>query len=325
MGTTNQKKDTSLTITRVFNAPPELVWKAWTQPEQMKQWWGPKGFTCPVCKMDCRPGGTYLNCMRSPEGKDYWSRGSYREIVPQKKIVCTDSFADEKGNVVSASYYGMSADFPMEMLIVATLEGVQGGTKLTLTHIGIPSGKDQDDCRDGWSQSFDKLADYLAKGKTDAASARYHSITPNLIIRGAREAIDFYKRVFGAEVSCVMERPDGKVMHAEIKIGDSILMIADECPPHEGHESECVRSPADLKGTTTNFYLMVGDPDAVFDRAVKAGAESTMPVTDMFWGDRVGMFRDPFGHFWSVAAHVRDLTPEQVKQGAEEFYSKSRP
>ena len=103
-----------LIITRVFNFPRSLVWKAWSMPEMLKKWWGPKDYTCPVCKIDFRVGGKYLSCMRSPEGKDYWSTGIYRQIVPIKIIVMTDSFADEKGNVVPASYYGMQGEFPLE-------------------------------------------------------------------------------------------------------------------------------------------------------------------------------------------------------------------
>jgi uncharacterized protein YndB with AHSA1/START domain len=153
-----------LVITRVFDAPRERVWKAWTEPESMMRWWGPKGFTCPVCQIDLRVGGTYLNCMRSPEGQDYWSTGVYREIVPPERLVCTDSFADEKGNVVPATHYGMSADFPLEMLVTVTFEEHERKTKLTLRHAGLPPGKDLDDCRAGWSESFDKLAEVLARG-----------------------------------------------------------------------------------------------------------------------------------------------------------------
>jgi len=102
--------ESELIITRVFDAPSELVWKAWTEPERVKQWWGPRGFTSPFCKIDLRVGGSYLVSMRAPDGQDFWSTGVYREIVPQERIVATDSFADEKGNVVPASHYGMSGD-----------------------------------------------------------------------------------------------------------------------------------------------------------------------------------------------------------------------
>jgi uncharacterized protein YndB with AHSA1/START domain len=102
--------DNELVINRTFNAPRELVWKAWTEPERLIRWWGPKGFTAPSCTLDLRVGGTYLYCMRSLEGQDYWNTGVYREIVVPERIVCSDSFADEKGNVVPATHYDMSPD-----------------------------------------------------------------------------------------------------------------------------------------------------------------------------------------------------------------------
>ena len=166
MATANQDNNRKeLTITRVFDAPRELVWKAWTEPELVKRWWGPKGFTSPVCKIDLRIGGEYLSAMRSPEGQDFWSKGVYREIVAPERLVMTDSFADEKGNTVPASHYGMSPDWPRELLITVTFEEHDGKTKLTLKHSGIVgiSDTDRDNMQQGWTESFDKLAEYLAK------------------------------------------------------------------------------------------------------------------------------------------------------------------
>jgi len=155
-----------LVIERVFDAPRELVWKAWTEPEQVMRWWGPKGFTAPAAEIDFRVGGKYLFAMRSPEfheGQVLWSTGVYREIVPFERIVCTDCFADEKGNVVPATYYGMNADIPLEMVVTVTFEEHEGKTKLTLHHAGIPAGEDREGANQGWSESLDKLAEYLAK------------------------------------------------------------------------------------------------------------------------------------------------------------------
>ena len=167
MTTRNRPATTStereLVIERIFDAPRELVWKAWTEPEALVRWWGPKAFTTPICKTDLRVGGAFLYCMRSPEGKDYWGAGVYREIAPPERIVYTDSFADEKGNVVPATYYGMSEDIALEMLVTVTFEEHEGKTKLTLRHAGIPAGADRDGAQQGWSESFEKLAEYLAK------------------------------------------------------------------------------------------------------------------------------------------------------------------
>jgi len=150
-----------IVITRVFDAPRELVWKAWIDPEHFQRWWGPKDYTCPFCQMDLRVGGKYLNCMRSPEGQDFWSTGVYREIVPLERIVYTDCFADAEGNVVPATHYGMSADFPLETLVTVTFEDSEGKTKMTLKHIGIPAGQMKELAGAGWNESFDKLAESL--------------------------------------------------------------------------------------------------------------------------------------------------------------------
>jgi len=169
METKNQTNSTynpgnmELLITREFNAKPDQVWKAWTDPEIMKKWWGPKEFTTPTVKIDFRPGGKYLSCMKGPDGKEYWSTGVYKEIVPKKKIVVTDSFSDEKGNVVPASHYGMQ-NFPKELKIKVIFEEIKGGkTKMELHHIGIPDGEMKDMTSQGWNESFDKLVDNILK------------------------------------------------------------------------------------------------------------------------------------------------------------------
>jgi uncharacterized protein YndB with AHSA1/START domain len=123
------------------------------------RWWGPTGFTSPVCRIDLRVGGTYLFCMRSPEGQDFWSTGVYREIVPFERLVCTDSFADEHGNVVPASHYGMEGDFPLELKVTVTFEEQGGKTTMTLRHAGFPAGEIVDQAAAGWNGSFDKLAE----------------------------------------------------------------------------------------------------------------------------------------------------------------------
>ncbi len=163
MATTMIEKD--LIITRFFDAPRERVWQAWTKPEHFKEWWGPKGFTAPLISIDFRTGGKYLYCMRGsgPDGvvRDYWTTGVYREIVPMERIVCADSFADEKGNVVSASYYGMPGDWPLELTVTVAFEEHDGKTKMTLRHEGLPEGQMKEDCEAGWNESFDKLAKSL--------------------------------------------------------------------------------------------------------------------------------------------------------------------
>ncbi len=151
-------------ITREFDAPRESVWKAWTDCDRLMRWWGPKDFTTPTCKINLRSGGQFQNCMRSPEGRDYCSKGIYREVIPLDRMVFTDSFADEQGNIVPATHYGMSADYPVEMLVSVTFEEIDGKTKLSLQHkLGPVPASERDLCEQGWSESLDKLASYLAK------------------------------------------------------------------------------------------------------------------------------------------------------------------
>jgi len=167
MAETARRTETrTLEIVRVFDAPRELVWKAWTEPERMMRWFGPKEYTAPVVKIDLRVGGKSLICMRSPEGQDYWNVGTYREIVPPERLVVTDSFADPDGNVVPATYYGMGEDMPLEMLVTVTFDDLGGGkTRMTLRHEGMPVTAIEGGAEQGWSESFDKLAASLAAAR----------------------------------------------------------------------------------------------------------------------------------------------------------------
>jgi len=148
-----------LIVERVFDAPRELVWQGWTDPEQVMRWWGPKGFTSPACEIDLRVGGKYLWCMRTPQGQDFWNTGVYREIVLYERIVCTQSLADEKGNVVPGAHYGMSGDLPLETVVTVTFEEIDGRTRLVLRQEGI--GDMLEGAEAGWNGAFDKLADSL--------------------------------------------------------------------------------------------------------------------------------------------------------------------
>jgi uncharacterized protein YndB with AHSA1/START domain len=148
----------TVVITRLFDAPRELVWKAWTDPNHLMRWWGPEGFTSPAATIDLRVGGKYHFAMRSPEGQDFWSTGYYREIVPNERLVCTDSFSNAQGDIVSPTEHGMGADVPTEFLVTVTLEDVGGKTRMTLTHIGLPAGEMEAMTVQGWNGSFDKLA-----------------------------------------------------------------------------------------------------------------------------------------------------------------------
>lgn len=153
--------DREIVITRKFDEPRDLVWRAWTEPEHFAKWWGPKDFTSPNPEMDFREGGKYLWCMLGSDGKEFYSTGVFREIVPFEKIVLTDSFSDAEGNVISASEHGLPGDWPKELLITVTFDAGEGGTEMTVRQVGVPAGEMSKMTTVGWNQSFDKLAESL--------------------------------------------------------------------------------------------------------------------------------------------------------------------
>jgi uncharacterized glyoxalase superfamily protein PhnB len=144
----------------------------------------------------------------------------------------------------------------------------------------------------------------------------YHTITPTLTVEDGPKALEFYQRAFGAEETLRMPGPGGRIMHAEFRIGDSLVMLNEEMPDFG------VRGPKSLSGTPVSFYVYVKDVDSAWKRAVDAGAKPVMPLQDMFWGDRMGKLEDPFGHAWNLAQHVGDPTPEEIKRGQEEFLAR---
>jgi len=141
----------------------------------------------------------------------------------------------------------------------------------------------------------------------------YRTVTPHLVCDKAGEAIDFYKKAFGAVELARMPGPDGRIMHAELRIGDSAIMLADAFPEFGS------QGPLALKGSPVTIHLYVNDADAVWARALEAGARPTMELADMFWGDRYGQVADPFGHLWSIATHKRDMTDEQIMEAMRDM------
>ena len=143
----------------------------------------------------------------------------------------------------------------------------------------------------------------------------YHTVTAQLAVRNADQAIEFYKKAFNAQEIMRFQGPDGKITHAELKIGDSVIFLADESP------NMPTKSPQTLGGCTGGVMLYVDDVDTTYQRAIDAGGETSMPVADMFWGDRFGSLMDPFGHSWSVATHKEDVSPIEMEKRAQDFYA----
>ena len=155
----------------------------------------------------------------------------------------------------------------------------------------------------------------MSKAQVKPIPDGMHSVTPHLVCSGAAEAIDFYKKAFNASEVGRIDGPQGKLLHGAVRIGDSMVMLADEFPDWGS------LGPKSLKGSPVTIHLYVEDVDAFVARAVAAGAKITMPVQEMFWGDRYGKLEDPFGHQWSVSTHVRDVSPEEMRQAAQKACS----
>ena len=151
-------------------------------------------------------------------------------------------------------------------------------------------------------------------GNVKALREGQHSITAHLVVSGASQALDFYKKAFNAEILGVHKTPDGKVMHAEIKVGDSTIMLADEFPGFS-------KSPKSLGGSPVILNLYRDNIDELFDQAVKAGATVTMPLSNQFWGDRYGQLDDPYGHKWALGQHIEDVAPEEMERRAKEAFA----
>ena len=150
------------------------------------------------------------------------------------------------------------------------------------------------------------------KNKVKAIPSGFHTLTPHLVVKGAGQAIEFYKRAFGAEEVGRLSAPDGdSVLHADLKIGDSHVFLADEM-----REMGC-HGPESIGGTPVTLHMYVEDVDAAFGKAVSAGAKVKRPLSDMFWGDRYGVLMDPFGHSWSMASHREDVTPAEIRRRAQ--------
>lgn len=146
----------------------------------------------------------------------------------------------------------------------------------------------------------------------------YHTVTPSFTFKDSKKAIEFYKKAFGAKVLDLFPHPGGQgIMHATIQIGNSIVMMGDEMPGAEN----CAKSAETLGSSPISLYVYVPNVDEAFKQAVAAGAATIMPVADMFWGDRAGQIKDPFGYSWMIATHKQDLTNDEIRKGAEAFFA----
>lgn len=160
--TKSLKKPEDIVITLIFNAPLVMVWQAWTNPGYLKKWWGPKNFSCPYSDINLHTGGRYLHCKRSPEGRDYWSTGTYLNIINNEQLGFTHSYSDYRGNIVPASFYGIDDGYPLESLVTINFKATGAKTRMSFRQTGLPEGTLRKRVIKNWKQSFEKLAASLS-------------------------------------------------------------------------------------------------------------------------------------------------------------------
>ncbi len=287
--------DLDLVLERIIAAPAETLYRCYTEPELVCQWFCPKPWKVTEAKLDLRPGGASYHRMEGPGGEVNPARGQYLEVVPGRRIVSTDAFI---GDWVPSGKPFMTS--------IITFHDLGDGTtryRAIARHWNAEDAKMHEEIgfHEGWGKAADQLEELAKTLPPEPVRVRpsnpgdAHEVVPHLVCNGAAKAIDFYKQAFDAEEMIRLPGPDGRLVHASVKINTHMVMLVDEFPDME------VRSPQTLGGTPVTIHLSVTDAKGVVDRAVKAGAKLIMPVERQFWGDLYGMVEDPFGHKWSIA------------------------
>lgn len=285
-----------LVLERTIAAPAHTLYRCYTEPELVCQWFCPKPWNVTEAKLDLRPGGASYHRMEGPNGEVNHIHGQYLEVVPGRRIVGTDAYVGD----------WVPSENPPFMTSIITFKDLGDGTTLyraVARHWSEEAMKGHEAMgfHEGWGKAADQLED-LAKSLLPETDARPepvgftgHAVVPHLVCKGAAKAIDFYKAAFGADEMIRLPGPDGRLVHASVLINSNMVMLVDEFP------DMVVQSPETLGGTPVTIHLSVTDAKGVVDRAVKAGAKLIMPVERQFWGDLYGMIEDPFGHKWSIA------------------------
>ena len=285
-----------LVLERTINAPADVLYRCYTEPALVVQWFCPKPWKVTEAMLDLRPGGASYHRMEGPDGEVNHVRGQYLEVVPGRRIVGTDAFTGD----------WVPSEKPF-MTSIITFRDLGDGTTLYRAVARHWSEEDKKaheamGFHDGWSKAADQLEE-LAKGLPRETEARVapanpgdgHEVVPHLVCAGAANAIAFYTKAFGATEMIRLPTPDGALYHASVAINGQMVMLVDEFPAQD-----CL-GPKSLGGTPVTIHLSVTDAKGVVDRAVKAGATLVMPVERQFWGDLYGIVEDPFGHRWSIA------------------------
>jgi uncharacterized protein YndB with AHSA1/START domain/uncharacterized glyoxalase superfamily protein PhnB len=275
-----------LTITRTFDVPRTLAWRAWTSAEHLARWWGPKNFTNPVCEIDARTGGAIRIVMRAPDGAEYPMRGEFREVKAPERLVFSNIAVDARGNdlidgVTTVTFTDIGGKTEMRLHTRATA--------LTPIALGMIAGMES-----GWTQSIDRLDAQLA-------AYRRQPVVPFLIVDGAATAIDYYTRAFGAAEAERMMAEDGKrIVFAHLRLNGGSLYLND---PFTDHGGPAAPEPGQRAPCSVVLELAsAAEVDAMWRRAVDAGGKGVDAPRDEVWGARFATLTDPSGHLWLLNA-----------------------
>jgi uncharacterized glyoxalase superfamily protein PhnB/uncharacterized protein YndB with AHSA1/START domain len=299
-------KHSAFVISRVFDAPRDLVWQAWTDPERLKQWWGPKGFRVVSATVDLRPGGVFHYGLQMPSGQEMWGKFVYQEIVEPERLVFVVSFSDRDGGVTR---HPLVPNWPVETLSTVTFGEQRGRTMVTVTWLPYAANEIEratfdeghGSMQQGWSGTFEQFAEYLAKSSVQ--------VQPYLFFDGrCEEALDFYRKALDAEVTMLLRFKDSpdpamvppggeqKVMHASLRIGDATVLASD---------GRCEGRP-NFQGFSLSITLTDETHADKLFAALADGGRVEMPLTKTFWSPRFGMVTDRFGVTWMVNVSPRE-------------------
>ena len=290
-------------LTRSFNAPRDVVFRAFTDLDQLNQWWGPKGLEMMHATLDLRPGGMFHYGMKSPEGAVMWGKWIYREISPPDRLVYVVSFSDEQGGVTR---HPMASSWPREMLSTTVFTEENGRTVMTSETVPLNASAEEsatfDQGHDGMQQGFTGTLDRLEAHLATVCAPP--PVVPYLTVKGAAEAIAWYGKAFGAVEHMRLPAEDGKrLMHAAIGINGGTVFLSDEFVEFDGGSA-----PKEGQIPPVAMALNLASPaelDATFRRAVDAGATGLTEPRDEFWGARFAVLADPFGHRWMLNSMLK--------------------
>lgn len=286
-----------LVLERIIAAPAEALYRCYTEPDLVCEWFCPKPWKVTKCVLDVRAGGATYHRMEGPNGEASDLYGQYTEVVPGKRVVTTDAYIGD----------WVPTDGTAFLTSIITFEDLGDGTsryRAVARHWSEEAMKQHEDMgfHDGWGAAADQLEELAKTLPVDpdtpvrpALMPGGSSMMPHLVFRDTAKAMDFYKAAFGAEELIRLPGPNGKLVHASMMINAHMVMMVDEM------DGMLVHCPEQLGGSSVTLHLSVTDAKGVIDRAVKAGAKLIMPAEVQFWGDLYGMIEDPFGYFWSIA------------------------